>query len=268
MSTMTQRVMWYPINYLAADNFLVRFQLPNGADVVGLRRAHRIKARRSSGERPRWEVSYHVRRENGDLHPLPKHAWPAHFRPKDKHYKFPLPAPAVVMGEPPKWQTPAAEPIPHETHDDLDWPGEYSEPGQIGEREMEVRLLRGLRTERSRNTRVGGRRGGAGLDSTLQVILRNVGKIEYEHETGDAPAIGTPGEAFEPTRRDHGDWDNAIEWYNALEDKRHQLVIWERSHNSSYRRIGQDILKTSHTAARKTYRAAIKAACAIANRPK
>ena len=265
MMTTMQRPKWYPIDYLAADNFLVRFQLPNGADVVGLRRAHRTKARRSSGERPRWEVSYHVRRENGDLHPLPKHAWPAHFRPKDKHYKFPLPAPAVLMREPPTWQTPAAEPIPDETHDDLDWPGEYSQPGHIGEREMAVRLLRGLRTERSRNTRVGGRRGGASLDSTLQVILRNVGKIEYEHETADAPA--TLGEGFEPTRRDHGDWGNAIEWYNAL-SKKQQLVIRERSLGSSYRRIGQDILGTSHTAARKTYWAAIKAACAIANRPK
>jgi hypothetical protein len=268
MSTM-QRVKWYPIDYLAADDFWVRFQLPNGADVVGLRRTLRLGGRRRSGERPRWEVSYHVRRENGDLQPLPKHAWPAHFRPKDNHYKFPLPAPAVLMREAPKWQTPAAEPIPDESHDDLEWPGEYSQPGQIGEREMEVRLLRGLRTERSRNTRVGGQRGGAGLDSNLQVILRNVGKIEYEHAGKARGADVVNGELWEPTRRDHGDWGNAIEWYNSL-SKKQQLVIRQRSYvpPSSYRRIGQDILGTSHTAARKTYWAAIKAACAIANRLK
>jgi len=127
MSTM-QRPTWYPIDGLAADDFLVRFQLPNGADVVGLRRTLPIAGRRRSGERPRWEVSFHARYE-GDLRPLPKHAWPVHFRPKDRRYKFPLPAPAVLMREPPKWQTPAVEPIPDETHDDLDWPGEYSQPG-------------------------------------------------------------------------------------------------------------------------------------------
>jgi hypothetical protein len=47
------------------------------------------------------------------------------------------------MREPPKWQTPAPEPIPDESHDDLDWPGEYSQPGDTPEFNSLITRLKG-----------------------------------------------------------------------------------------------------------------------------
>lgn len=198
---------------------------------------------------------------------LPVFAEPQGWRPiPGQRYPDPLPQPQTQMAEP-NWRSDPVDPSTPETPDDWEWPGEYSQPPRISREEAEVRLIRGLRTERSRKSQAGSRNGGGGdMDSLLRLILRTQGRLEYEHKDKARAALPELGEMWEPTRRDHGDWSTAVGWHNTL-DKAHQHVIRQRSYNPpySFRLIGEG-MGMSESGARKVYAGAMDEVVVVANR--
>jgi len=115
----------------------------------------------------------------------------------------PGPAAGVAASGDVAWQSPPEPAVPPEPEDDLEWPGEYSAAPNISVREVEVRVLRALRTERSLRGGRGDGRPGRYRDSVLITIMRGIGRLEYEHidETRIAPTVAP----WQPTRRDIGD---------------------------------------------------------------
>ena len=103
------------------------------------------------------------------------------------------------------------------------------------------------------------------MDSLLRLILKAKGKLEYEHQEATS-RIPSVGELWEPTRRDHGDWSLANEWFNRL-GKGDRNVVRERSYNppSSFRQIAE-MLQVSKVRAFQIYEKAIDRVHEIANR--
>src|SRR5262249_22637450 len=129
----------------------------------------------------------------------------------------------------------------------------------------EIRVLRALRTERTLRGGRGDGRPGWYRDSTLINLLRQVGRLEYEHidETRIAPTA-TP---WQPTRRDIGDELRAIGWFLKLSTAHRELIVL-RSMNPPYtfRAIGaRTVPAKSHTTVRRAYGKAITAVAKIAN---
>jgi hypothetical protein len=206
-----------------------------------------------------------IRGDDGKVVDLPAWAEPMAFRPliRDK-YPDPLPDP-LTQTEEVAWASPIAPPSCPEIPDSLEWKGEYNLPGRISRGEAEIRLLRGLRTERSRKSQVRGGSTSGDMDSLLRLILRTQGRLEYEHKESLSTQLAHVGELWEPTRRDHGDWSTAVTWFNKL-DKEHRHVVKERSYNpqTSYRQIGE-AMQRSEGWARKVYGQAIDRVEKIAN---
>ena len=267
---------WYPIAALARDNLAVVLLLATGGEAIGFKRTHK-RARRiavrcipqgaGSVDHLAFEdIGWYVPREDGRADELPRWGWPSHFRPLDrKRYPDPLPPPARLL-EARAWQTPPPAPSMPEAADDLDWPAPHSEPGKISREEAKVRLFRGLRTERSRNTTVGRSRGGD-IDSVLRVLLRARGKLEYEHpeSASTLPAIAEPWQA---TRRDHGDWLIALGWFAQLSVREQEIVRYRSlTPPYSFRQIGEMLKrKVSESTVREAFERALDCVQKIANR--
>jgi hypothetical protein len=146
------------------------------------------------------------------------------WRPLDvRKFPGPLPSmPARIEGNV-NWQSLPEPPVPIEPEDDLEWSGDYSTAPNISKREVEVRVLRGLRTERSlRGGRGDGRPGGY-RDSTLIVIMRGIGKVEYEHV--DETRIAPTAAPWQPSRRDIGDELTAIGWLLKISRAHRELAV-------------------------------------------
>jgi hypothetical protein len=198
-------IRYYAVADLHYDDVDVIVLTPGGGELT----ARRKRIRRGQ----RTEISWRVRiekREPGwptartyrDLPPRVAEAI-TRWRPISRAtFPGPLPATPARIEKDVAWQSPAEPPAPPEEQDPLDWPGEYSAAPNISEREAEVRVLRGLRTMRSRHAVV---RDGPGrqLDSVLTNLLRQLGKLDYEYV--DEPHIAPAGVAWQPNRRDHGD---------------------------------------------------------------
>ncbi len=171
--------------------------------------------------------------------------------------------------QPPNWQSPPVPPSAPELPDPLEWRGDYNPPGRISREEARIRVLRALRTERSKKTVVRGatsHNGWASLSDVARLEVRAKGRIEYEHQ--DTTHIPNVGELWEPTRRDHGDWSNAMSWYNQL-SRKHQQIVRERSFNppSSFRQIGEGLgVGIGESGVRKAYGVALDRLVKIANR--
>lgn len=237
---------YYDVNHFHKLNFPVLLLLHSGREIV----AYRKRVTRTSGRQAtvwvekRWNTVYH-KYESVDV---PKRENPTRWRPyKLAEYRDPLPPPAHIM-QAPQWQSPPPEVAHPEAHDPLEWKGDYNEPGRISREEARIRVLRGLRTERSKKTIVRGangfRLGEGSLSNVAKVEIRARGRIEYEHQ--DLTHIPNVGELWEPTRRDHGDWSVAVSWFNKLTRSKaqpFQQVVRERSFEppSSFRQIGEGL---------------------------
>jgi len=247
---------WYATRDLAHDDL----------DVVVLVGEGEIVARRKTISRRResstiW-CAREIVREPGRptryrYRDLPPHLQITCWRPL-AGFPGPLPAPTHLTGEV-KWQTPPEPPAP--PTDELDWPHEYAEAPHITAREVEIRVLRALRTDGS------AAEGGvdvrpAGYRDSVAILARN---HLVADEFVDANYIGPVGEAWEPTRRDRSDYLQAMAWFTKLTAAQ-RGIIKDRSLNPpySFRLIGERASKSAEWA-RKRYRRAIAAVTKVAN---
>ena len=131
---------------------------------------------------------------------LPRPVGVTRWRPLDRsNFPGPLPKPAHMVAEV-AWQSKPEAPEPPDQTDPLDWPHEYAVAPSISLREVECRLLRGLRTGRAKGDRTAAARPGGYRDSVAIVIRNTVGKLEAEFV--DQTHIAAAGTAWTPSRRD------------------------------------------------------------------
>lgn len=253
--------VWYDARDLPYDGKDVIILSPEG-DVVARRKVIARKERTITV----WRIKVAERLPGRPIRyhyiDLPPHVQVTRWRP-ERPWEWPgqLPEPAKLEG-PVAWQSPPPPVVPQEGSDPLDWPAEYSLPPHIGEREAEVRVLRALRTERSRHAVKTGNIQGY-VDSVFATAMRMLGKWEGDYK--DASYIAPAGEAWAPTRKDHGDWDTALTWWAQLSRAPREIVML-RSLNPpfSFQLIGERNNRSHHWA-RTRYRAAVKDVARIAN---
>jgi len=244
---------YYPVGALARDSFAVYFLLPEG-DVVGFRITRR-----------NGRIVYYVRRTDGTAEALPDFAAPTLFRPISlARYPDPLPLPATLL-KAVSWESPPPPPVAPEAPNPLEWPHAYSLPGQINREEAWIRLRRGLLTERSANTQVGRGRP-RNIDSVLRLILKTMGKLEYEH-IESAAALHAIGEPWSPTRRDHGDWPIALSWFTQLSARERDIVRFRSLLPPySFQQIGDRLApKITRSTAKEAFERALDEVTKIAN---
>jgi len=258
---------YYAVADLDVDGVDVAILLPSGGELVARRK--RITRR---GQRTAiiWRVRDIVREPGRPTRhvyrDLPRHIEVTRWRPIDRA-TFPglLPAsPARIEGDV-AWQSPVEPPVPAEQQDELHWPGPYSEAPNISLREAEVRVLRGLRTERCRSERIGNA-GPAGFMDSIIAVVRNAGHhLVPEHV--DPTHIGAVGVGWEPTRQDRGDWLVGLSWFVQLSHAQREIVVLRSLDPPySFAQIGsRQNPPKSHEWARQRYKAAIRRAAAIAN---
>jgi hypothetical protein len=105
------------------------------------------------------------------------------------------------------------------------------------------------------------------VDSLYIATMAAIGQIEHDHFDGSY--IGPSGVGWQPTRRDWGDWLQAVGWLLRLPKPQRELIEL-RSLNPpySYRQIGARMQPArSHEWVRRTYAKAIAALTKVANRP-
>lgn len=258
--------VYYDTRDLNLDGVEVLIASPEG-DVVAKRktikrgeRTHVVWRLKHAERIPGQRIRYHYI-------DLPKHVQITRWRPdpEGRSWPHPLPPPAPMERDV-AWQTKAGPVVPPEPEDPFDWLAPtYTEPGKrVPEREIEIRVARGLRTERSRFA-VKDDSKTTTRDSVVILMLRQLGKMEYEHQ--DPNELLPAGMAWEPTRLDHADWIIALGWYVKL-PRRMREVVFFRSLNPpfSYRAIGEmQRPHRSHTWARFWYKRALKQLTRIAN---
>jgi hypothetical protein len=256
----TAKRHYYAASDLRYDDVDVIVLTPGGDECVARRKTVWRRRQATTVWRVRVPVREPGRPTRCRYVDLPEHLEITRWRPL-AGFPGPLPKPAHMVADV-RWQTPAEPPAPPEQSDDLEWPHDYSAAPDISEREVEVRVLRGLRTMRSPHAVKDGRARNQ-VDSVLNNLLRQMGKIDYDHidESYMAPA----GVAWEPTRRDHGDWLTATGWWRQLSRTGREIVVF-RSMNPpySFQAIG-DREGITREGARKRYRAAIERLVRIAN---
>ena len=250
-----QKDVYYPICALTRDHYPVWFPLPGlrlksgeqmqGAEVVGIRKTYRKN-------QPSENVVYRVRRADLSYEDLPKFMTPTLFRPLNLvRYPDPLPLPATLAGDVP-WGsehppiTPPDDPLP------LDWPRPYAFAPDISREEIEVRVLRGLKTERARGVDDQGLRGPAWkTGSDVLAAMQGGGAITVQ--------------AWQPDRRDIGDWPRVREWLRRIDDLARQ-VIELKSQDYSFRQIGERMrIPRSREWAREKYGSGIDMVWRVAN---
>src|SRR5262245_59384443 len=171
--------VYYDANDLTHDGLDVYIMAPEG-DVIARRKIITRKERTTVI----WGVKVTERLPGRPLRhhyvDLPRWVQVTRWRPIDPdRFPGPLPSPARVEGRV-GWQSRPEPMIPIEDQDELEWPYPYEAAPNISAREAEVRVLRGLRTERSRHAVKEGRLQGY-LDSALALIYRQMGELKYDY---------------------------------------------------------------------------------------
>jgi hypothetical protein len=254
---------YYAVSDLNYDDLDVVVLTPGGEECVARRKTTWRRGQAATAWRMRIPVREPGRPTKRRYVNLPAHLEITRWRPLDRS-KFPGPLPTKPASMMPAiaWQSPAPPAVPQESTDPLDWPHDYSAAPNISGREVEVRVLRGLRTMRSPHAVKDGRARNQ-FDSVLINLLRQMGKLDHEHvdESYMAPA----GVAWEPTRRDHSDWLTAAGWWRQL-NRTERDIVELRSLNPpfSFQAIG-DRAGITREGARKRYPTAIERVVRIAN---
>jgi hypothetical protein len=164
-----------------------------------------------------------VRRADGSYEDLPKWMAPTLFRPlRIERYPDPLPPPAALTGEV-DWRSAHPVPMPPDDPLPLDWPRPYASPPGISLEEVEVRVLRGLKTERAR-----------AVDGVHGPLAKTSADVLAALQGGGAITVNP----WEPTRIDIGDWETAVGWLQSV-DKTYRTIIRAKSMDHSFRQIGE-----------------------------
>ena len=249
---------YYPITALKRDGYPVFFPIPDlrltrhgdlieqmkGADVVGLKRTFRKG-------RPTECVVYQVRRESGHYEDLPKFMHPTLFRPMTlAKYPDPLPEPAAQAGEV-DWSSEHPPLLPPDDPLPLDWIGPYAMPPNISREEVEVRVMRGLKTERAKGVDDQGLRGPKAYGTFIDGMLGG-GNITIQ--------------GWVPDKRDIGDWLQVREWLRAIDRQPRSIIEW-KSIEYSFWQIGERLRPAiSREWARVKYNEGMEAVWRVANR--
>jgi len=197
---------------------------------------------------------------------------PHAFRPLDAAaWKHPLPeplAPAVSLKRPP-----AATPEPQEAldphHGSDDWPYPGLRLGAEGavpksREECEARILRAFRTSHSSaGGFVGHMSSGTCADiprEQVQIALAhcNAERIREELRLGVAQPLNAVRSGWTPTKRDIGDWVQALQWLNSADPADvHVVELRAADPPWSFRQIAERMRLASHNTARRWYADAI-----------
>lgn len=266
---------WYPITSLTRAGVSVELALEGGFEVIG-----RIVRHPKTG-RPCWYVLSPSGRSWSLLAPWrpydpekpPRYREPKYWRPLP-WVKWPDPLPEPVGHFPPTPPPPAPEPEPPPFPETDDWPypglalGERVPPQSL--EETEARVLRALRRLEC-EPRVGVRASSLASDIPAEIILaaRRLQDAINAYEAfrqGRMGALDLPPArvAWTPTRRDHGDWEYALEWLRHLPRFEQQLFRYRAANPVfSWRQISERE-GLSVTALRQKYQRAIETMYRIA----
>ena len=248
--------VYYPIYALTRDGYPVFFPLSGvrlesgeqmpGTEVVGLRKTF---GKGRSTER----VVYRVRRADLSYEDLPGFMYPTLFRPLNmQKYPDDLPPPATLTGEV-DWGSEHPPMLPPDDPAPLDWVGPYALPPCISLDEIEVRVMRGLKTERAKGVDDRGLHGPS-FKTGSDVLNGMLG--------GGAITI----QGWVPDKRDIGDWPLVREWLRAIPDMQRRIVEW-KSLDFSFRQICERYLqgRRSREWVRGEYRKGIEGVRGVAN---
>lgn len=266
---------WYPITALTRAHVTVELALQDGWEVLGRIARHRDSRRWAWWElKPGgadWSLLAPYRTPEPDR--VPRRREPVAWRPLP-WTRWPDPLPEPLPGAVPLPPAPPAEEEPPPPEEVDGWPC----PGlRLGERvppaspeEAEARVLRALR-RMDCEPHVGVRHRTLAADIPAEIILA-ARRLQDAVTAWEAYSQGRLGSldlpparaAWTPTRRDHGDWDYALDWWRRLPG-REQLLFRYRAANPvySWRQIGERE-RMSGTHARALYRAAVRRVFEIA----
>lgn len=205
---------------------------------------------------------------------------PVAFRPLDlSAWRHPLPEPldssfgaSVAQCQP---RLEAQEALdPHHGSDDWPYPGlRLGAEGAVpkSREECEARILRAFRTSHSSaGGFVGHMSSGTCADiprEQVQIALAhcNAERIREELRLGVAQPLNAVRSGWTPTKRDIGDWVQALQWLNSAEPRAvHVVELRAADPPWSFRQIAERMRLSSHNTARRWYAAAVAHAFASA----
>lgn len=265
---------WYPITSLTRAGVSVELALQDGWEIVGRLGRHPETGRWAwFQQRPNsrsWALLAPYRMPDGKP---PKRREPVAWRPlAGVLWPDPLPEPLTGALPSPLPEPPEPEPEPIPETDGWPYPGL-----KLGERvppqsleETEARVLRALRRMEC-EPRVGVRASSLASDIPAEIILA-ARRLQDAVTAWEAYSQGRLGSldlpparaAWTPTRRDHGDWDYALDWLRWLPALERRLFRYRAANPVySWRQIGErERMSGSH--ARALYRAAVRRVFEIA----